>query len=42
MKTYSSSQDLSGQWKIQHFEVGEKRAMDVAAGALDDRFWIGS
>lgn len=36
------SQDLSGQWKIQHFEVGEKRAMDVAAAALDDRFWIGA
>ncbi|WP_405131986.1 glycoside hydrolase family 2 protein [Paenibacillus sp. FSL H8-0317] len=42
MKTHSSSQDLSGQWKIQHFEVGEKRAMDVAAAALDDRFWIGA
>lgn len=36
------SQDLSGQWKVQHFEVGEKRAMDVAAAALDDRFWIGA
>ncbi|WP_145412631.1 glycosyl hydrolase 2 galactose-binding domain-containing protein [Paenibacillus xylanexedens] len=37
-----TSQDLSGQWKIQHYEVGEKRAMDVAAAALDDRFWIGA
>jgi len=37
-----STQDLSGQWRIQHYEVGEKRAMDVAAAALDDRFWIGA
>ena len=37
-----TSQDLSGQWKIQHYEVEEKRAMDVAAAALDDRFWIGA
>ncbi|PYE52319.1 glycoside hydrolase family 2 protein [Paenibacillus barcinonensis] len=37
-----SSQDLSGQWRIQHYEVGEKRAMEVAAAALDDRFWIGA
>ncbi|MGF6354487.1 beta-mannosidase [Paenibacillus sp. 4624] len=37
-----TSQDLSGQWRIQHYEVGEKRAMDVAAAALDDRFWIGA
>ncbi|WP_293202455.1 glycoside hydrolase family 2 protein [Paenibacillus sp.] len=37
-----SSLDLSGQWRIQHYEVGEKRAMDVAAATLDDRFWIGA
>ncbi|WP_434751795.1 beta-mannosidase [Paenibacillus amylolyticus] len=37
-----STQDLSGQWRIQHYEIGEKRAMDVAAAALDDRFWIGA
>ncbi|WP_366289054.1 glycoside hydrolase family 2 protein [Paenibacillus sp. AN1007] len=37
-----SSQDLSGQWRIQHYEVGEKGAMDAAAAALDDRFWIGA
>ncbi|WP_440118707.1 beta-mannosidase [Paenibacillus sp. QZ-Y1] len=42
MTMNSSSQDLSGLWKIQHFEIGEKRAMDVAAAALDDRFWIGA
>lgn len=42
MEMNNSNQDLSGHWKIQHFEVGEKRAMDVAAAALDDRFWIGA
>ncbi|GAB1155654.1 glycoside hydrolase family 2 TIM barrel-domain containing protein [Paenibacillus illinoisensis] len=42
MKKSDSIQDLSGQWKIQHFEVLEKRTMDIAAAALDDRFWIGA
>jgi beta-mannosidase len=32
--------DLSGNWRIQNYEVGEKRPLEVAAQMLDDRFWI--
>ncbi|MGZ7443209.1 beta-mannosidase [Paenibacillus sp. TH7-28] len=32
--------ELSGPWKLQHFEVGEKPAHELAAPGLDDRFWI--
>ncbi|CAM4474309.1 MAG: glycoside hydrolase family 2 protein [Paenibacillus macerans] len=32
--------ELSGPWKLQHFEVGEKPAHELAARGLDDRFWI--
>lgn len=42
MMLKDSDLDLSGEWKIQHFEVGEKRAMELAAAGLDDRFWIGA
>ncbi|WP_339819758.1 glycoside hydrolase family 2 protein [Paenibacillus sp. FSL R7-0216] len=31
---------LSGPWKLQHFEVGEKPPLELAAPGLDDRFWI--
>ncbi|RRJ63659.1 glycoside hydrolase family 2 protein [Paenibacillus oralis] len=34
--------ELSGPWKLQHFEVGEKPAHELAAPGLDDRFWIGA
>ena len=43
MKTIVQVRIYRGYGKIQHFEVGEKRAMDVAgASSLDDRFWIGA
>jgi len=32
--------ELSGLWRIQHFDVGQARPLDVAAAGLDDRFWI--
>lgn len=32
--------EISGQWKLQHFEVGEKPPLELAAPGLDDRFWI--
>src|SRR5665647_3634164 len=32
--------DLSGNWRIQHYDVGEKRPLEVASQMLDDRFWI--
>ncbi|MGG6311599.1 beta-mannosidase [Paenibacillus macerans] len=31
---------ISGPWKLQHFEVGEKPPLELAAPGLDDRFWI--
>lgn len=31
---------LSGPWKLQHFDVGEKPPLELAAPGLDDRFWI--
>ncbi|MCK8489585.1 glycoside hydrolase family 2 protein [Paenibacillus sp. MBLB2552] len=31
---------LSGPWKLQHVEVGEKPPLELAAPGLDDRFWI--
>ncbi|NHN31321.1 beta-mannosidase [Paenibacillus agricola] len=32
--------ELTGVWRIQHFDVGQKRPMEVASAYLDDRFWI--
>lgn len=32
--------ELSGLWRLQQFEVGQARPLDVAAAWLDDRFWI--
>ncbi|MDR6878564.1 glycosyl hydrolase 2 galactose-binding domain-containing protein [Bacillus sp. 3255] len=32
--------ELSGLWRLQQFEVGEARPLEVAAAGLDDRFWI--
>lgn len=34
--------ELTGPWKIQHYEVGEKHPLELAAPGLDDRFWIGA
>lgn len=34
--------ELGGPWKIQHFEPGEKPALELAAPGLDDRYWIGA
>ncbi|WP_080832864.1 beta-mannosidase [Cohnella massiliensis] len=31
--------ELKHDWRIQHFEPGEKRPLDVASPGLDDRFW---
>lgn len=31
---------LSGPWRLQHFDVGEKPPLELAAPGLDDRFWI--
>lgn len=31
---------ISGPWKLQHFEIGEKPPLELAAPGLDDRFWI--
>jgi len=36
------STELGGPWKIQHFEPGEKPALELAAPGLDDRYWIGA
>ncbi|MDQ0917401.1 glycoside hydrolase family 2 protein [Paenibacillus sp. V4I5] len=32
--------ELSGLWRLQQFEVGQARPLEVAAAGLDDRFWI--
>ncbi|WP_213655607.1 glycoside hydrolase family 2 protein [Paenibacillus vini] len=32
--------ELTGPWKIQHFEPGERPPQELAAYGLDDRFWI--
>lgn len=32
--------ELTGLWKLQHFDVGQVKPMDIAAPGLDDRFWI--
>jgi beta-mannosidase len=32
--------ELTGVWRIQHFDVGQKRPMEMASPNLDDRFWI--
>jgi beta-mannosidase len=32
--------ELTSLWRIQHFDVGQKRPLEVAASGLDDRFWI--
>ncbi|MCM3781505.1 glycoside hydrolase family 2 protein [Neobacillus mesonae] len=34
--------ELSGIWKLMHFEVGEKNPQELAAPGFDDRFWIGA
>lgn len=34
--------ELGGPWKIQHFEPGEKPALELAAPGLDDRYWLGA
>ena len=31
---------LHNNWKVQGFEVGERRPLELAAADLDDRFWI--
>ncbi|WP_240419122.1 beta-mannosidase [Paenibacillus periandrae] len=32
--------EIKGVWRIQHFDVGQKRPMEMASPNLDDRFWI--
>ncbi|MDF2926018.1 MAG: glycoside hydrolase family 2 protein [Paenibacillaceae bacterium] len=32
--------ELNHLWKLQQFEPGEKRPLELAAPGLDDRFWI--
>ncbi|MDF2962795.1 MAG: beta-galactosidase [Paenibacillus sp.] len=32
--------ELTSLWRIQHFDVGQKRPLEVASAGLDDRFWI--
>jgi beta-mannosidase len=32
--------ELNQLWRIQHFDVGQKRALELAAPGLDDRFWM--
>ncbi|MFD0676688.1 MULTISPECIES: beta-mannosidase [unclassified Paenibacillus] len=32
--------ELASLWRIQHFDVGAKRPLEVASAGLDDRFWI--
>ena len=32
--------ELSGLWRLQQFEVGQARPLEVAAPGLDDRFWM--
>lgn len=34
--------ELSGIWKLMHFDVGEKNPLELAAPGFDDRFWIGA
>ncbi|CAG7655876.1 glycoside hydrolase family 2 protein [Paenibacillus allorhizosphaerae] len=32
--------ELKSVWRIQHFDVGQARPLEVASPGLDDRFWI--
>jgi beta-mannosidase len=32
--------EVTGVWRIQHFDVGQKRPLEIASPNLDDRFWI--
>ncbi|WP_159888241.1 beta-mannosidase [Paenibacillus puerhi] len=32
--------ELTGLWKIQHYDVGQMKPLEVAAAGLDDRFWV--
>lgn len=32
--------ELNQHWRIQSFDVGQMRPLEVAAAGLDDRFWI--
>lgn len=32
--------ELTGLWKLQHYDVGQVKPMEIAAPGLDDRFWI--
>ncbi|WP_426445796.1 glycoside hydrolase family 2 protein [Paenibacillus sp. S-38] len=32
--------ELSGLWRLQHFEAGEARPLETASAWLDDRFWM--
>ncbi|GIP44598.1 beta-mannosidase [Paenibacillus sp. J45TS6] len=36
------SMELSGIWKLMHYDVGEKKPMELAAPGFDDRFWVGA
>lgn len=32
--------EIASNWRIQHFDVGQARPLEVASAGLDDRFWI--
>ncbi|MGF7034870.1 beta-mannosidase [Paenibacillus mucilaginosus] len=32
--------ELSGLWRLQHFETGQVRPLETASAWLDDRFWM--
>ncbi|WP_248927727.1 beta-mannosidase [Paenibacillus hamazuiensis] len=32
--------ELTGLWRLQHFDVGQAKPLEVAAPGLDDRFWM--
>lgn len=36
------SMELSGVWKLMHYDVGEKKPMELATPGFDDRFWVGA
>ncbi|WP_454190870.1 beta-mannosidase [Paenibacillus sp. Marseille-Q7038] len=34
--------ELSGIWKLMHYDIGEKKPVELAAPTYDDRFWVGA
>jgi beta-mannosidase len=32
--------ELSGEWRLQHYEVGQLAPLQIADANLDDRFWV--